>query len=210
MFWVACGRFTWFRQCSQFPKMLKDVVSIMATDWRLWHSGCHSHLCPRQSISTQHTWKAQCRDTSKGWYNHHQHHCRVSYSGKLGIPTSARNKTTYKSLDVWSVAETVSMATWVAAEGSINTAGSTIVRIRVSWWQFLKGKYHWSLSRRWMIVYVCKMPAVVEGFKKIRVVFFKKNDWINDCICHQKCEIILSQISLMKLVFSVNPETTAG
>ena len=136
MFWVACGRFMWFR-CSQFPKMLKDVVSIMATGWRLWHSGCHSHLCPRQSISTQYTWKAQCRDTSKGWYNHHQHRCRVSY---IGIPTSARKKTNYQSLNVWSVAETVSTAAWVAAEGSISTAGSTIVRIRVSWWQFLKGK----------------------------------------------------------------------
>ena len=34
------------------------------------------------------------------------------------------------------------------------------------------------------VVYTCKMPAVVEGFKKIRVVFFKINDWINDCICN--------------------------
>jgi hypothetical protein len=34
------------------------------------------------------------------------------------------------------------------------------------------------------VVYSCKMPAVVEGFKKIRVAFFKINDWINDCICN--------------------------
>ena len=34
----------------------------------------------------------------------------------------------------------------------------------------------------WLIVYTCKVPVVVERFKKIRVVFFKVYDWINDCI----------------------------
>ena len=56
--------------------------------------------------------------------------------------------------------------------------GSTIVQIRVFWWQFLKGKYHQSLSWQWLIVYICKMPAVMEGFKKIRVAFFKKK-WLD-------------------------------
>ena len=37
---------------------------------------------------------------------------------------------------------------------------------------------------RWLIVYSCKVPAVVEGYKKIRVAFFEINDWINDCICN--------------------------
>ena len=37
---------------------------------------------------------------------------------------------------------------------------------------------------RWLIVYTCKVPAVVEGFKKIKVAFFEINDWINDCICN--------------------------
>jgi hypothetical protein len=36
----------------------------------------------------------------------------------------------------------------------------------------------------WLIVYLCKMPAVVEGFKKLRVAFIEKKDCINDCICH--------------------------
>jgi len=38
------------------------------------------------------------------------------------------------------------------------------------------------------VVYTCKMPAIMEGFKKIRVASnlcsFKVNDWINDCICN--------------------------
>ena len=37
---------------------------------------------------------------------------------------------------------------------------------------------------RWLIVYTCKVPAVVEGYKKIRVAFFEIDDWINDCICN--------------------------
>jgi hypothetical protein len=44
------------------------------------------------------------------------------------------------------------------------------------------------IPRQWTlggyVVYTCKMPAVVEGFKKIRVAFFKINDWINDGICN--------------------------
>ena len=27
-----------------------------------------------------------------------------------------------------------------------------------------------------LIVYTCKVPAIMEGFKKVRVVFFKTND----------------------------------
>jgi len=34
------------------------------------------------------------------------------------------------------------------------------------------------------VIYTCNVPAIVEGFKKIRVVFFKINDWINDGICN--------------------------
>jgi len=45
---------------------------------------------------------------------------------------------------------------------------------------------------RWLIVYTCKVPAVVEGYKKIRVALNEINDWINDCICHHK--ILPSQI----------------
>ena len=48
----------------------------------------------------------------------------------------------------------------------------------------LKTEVSRSHSRGWLIVYLCKTPAVVEGYKKIRVAFFKINDWINDCICH--------------------------
>ena len=48
----------------------------------------------------------------------------------------------------------------------------------------LKEEVQWNPSRRWLIVYTCKVPAVVEGYKKIRVAFFEINDWINDCICN--------------------------
>jgi hypothetical protein len=34
------------------------------------------------------------------------------------------------------------------------------------------------------------MPAIVEGFKKLRVAFIEKKDCINDCICH--ANLILS------------------
>ena len=114
MFWVACGRFMWFRcsqRCSQMLclswQQAEDSDILGPTPICAWGNPYPLNIC---------TWKAQCRDTNKGWYNHHQHHYRVSYSGKLGIPTSTRNKTNYES-------PTVSTAAWVAAEGSISTAG---------------------------------------------------------------------------------------
>jgi hypothetical protein len=41
-----------------------------------------------------------------------------------------------------------------------------------------------ALPPQWLIIYTCKVPAVIEGFKKIRVEFFKINDWINNFICN--------------------------
>ena len=55
------------------------------------------------------------------------------------------------------------------------------------------------IPRQWTlagyVVYLCKMPAIVEGFKKIRVAFFQINDWINDCICNLNL-IFYSEINI--------------
>jgi len=40
------------------------------------------------------------------------------------------------------------------------------------------------------------VPAVVEGFKKIRVAFFKINDWINDCICNLNLIYFAAQMNI--------------
>jgi len=40
----------------------------------------------------------------------------------------------------------------------------------------LKEEVQTEPSGRWLIVYTCKVPAVVEGYKKIRVAFFEIND----------------------------------
>jgi hypothetical protein len=53
----------------------------------------------------------------------------------------------------------------------------------------------------WLIVYTCKVPAVVEGFKKIRVAFFKIKDWINDCICNLNIIFYKSNISYVACFF---------
>jgi hypothetical protein len=59
------------------------------------------------------------------------------------------------------------------------------------------------------VVYSYKMPAVMEGFKKIRVVFFKIDDWINDCICNINLIFYMSNISDLSRFFE-KPGTTAG
>jgi hypothetical protein len=37
---------------------------------------------------------------------------------------------------------------------------------------------------KWLIVYLCKMPAIMEGFKRLRVAVIEKKDCINSHICH--------------------------
>jgi len=38
------------------------------------------------------------------------------------------------------------------------------------------------ISLQYVVMFA--VPAIVEGYKKIRVAFFKINDWINDRICN--------------------------
>jgi len=74
--------------------------------------------------------------------------------------------------------------------------------------------YYIQLKWRWLssgyVVYTCKVPAVMEGFKKIRVVFFKINDWINDGICNLNLIFCRWNKYLRCSLFFLYPETTAG